>query len=47
MGYSQLKPDYVESTYTPQIAMTFVLLSVHVKTAVYQGMVIQTRAVCK
>ena len=25
---------------------TFVLLSAHIKTAVYQGMVMQTRAVC-
>ena len=43
----ELQPHYVESTYTPQIARTLVLLSAHVKTAVYQGMVIQTRAVCK
>ena len=47
MWYFELQPDYVESTYTPRIARTFVLLSAHVKTAVYQGMVMQTRAVCK
>ena len=47
MWYFELQPDYAESTYTPQIAKTFVLLSAHVKTAVYQGMVMQTRAVCK
>ena len=38
--------DYVESTYTPtKIAIAFVKLSRHVKTAVYQGMVMQNRAV--
>ena len=35
MWYLELKPDYVESTYTPEFARTFVLLSAHVKTAVY------------
>ena len=47
MWYFELQPDYVESTYTPEFAMTFVLLFAHVKTAVYQGMVMQNRAVCK
>ena len=47
MLYFELQPDYVESTYTPEFARTFVLLSAHVKTAVYQGMVLQTRTVCK
>ena len=47
MWYFELQPDFVELTYTSKFAMTFVLLSVHVKTAVYQGMVMQTRAVCK
>ena len=47
MWYFDLQPDYVESTYTSEFAKTFVLLSAHVKTAVYQGMVVQTRAVCK
>ena len=44
MWYFELQPDYVESTYTQEFAMVFVLLSAHVKTAVYQGMVMQTRA---
>ena len=43
MCYFEVQPDYVESTYTPE----FVLLSAHVKTTVYQGMVMQTRALCK
>ena len=47
MWYLELKLDYVESTYTPEFARNFVLLSAHVKTAVYHGMVMQTRAVCK
>ena len=47
MWYFELQPDYVVSTYTPRIAMTFVLLSAHVKTAEYKGMVMQTCAVCK
>ena len=47
MLYFELHPDYAASTYTPQIARTFVLLFTHVKTTVYQGMVMQTRAVCK
>ena len=47
MWYFELQPDYDESSFTPRIAMTFVLLSAPVKTAVYQGMVMQTRAVCK
>ena len=47
MWYFKLQPDYVESKYTPEFARTFVRLSVRVKTAVYQGMIMQTRAVCK
>ena len=47
MWYFELQPDYAELEYTPEFARTFVLLSVHVKTAVYQGMVMQTPAVCK
>ena len=47
MWYFELQPDNVKSTYNPRIARTFVLLSAHVKTAVYQGMVMQTCAVCK
>ena len=47
MWYFELQPDNVESTYPPELARTFVPLSVHIKAAVYQGMVIQTRAVCK
>ena len=47
MLHFDLQLDYVESTYTPEFARTFVLLSARVKTAVYQGMVMQTRAVCK
>ena len=47
MVYFELQPDYVESIYTPRIARAFVLLFAHVKTAVCQGMVMQTRAVCK
>ena len=39
MLYFELQPDYAESTYTPDFARIFVLLSAHVKTAVYQGMV--------
>ena len=40
MWYFELQPDYVESKYTPEFARTFVRLSVHLKTAVYQGMII-------
>ena len=47
MWYFELQPDRVKSTYTPEFVWTFVLLSAHVKTAVYQGMVMQTRALCK
>ena len=47
MWYFELQQGYVESTYTSEFAWTFVLLSAHVKTAVCQGMVMQTRAVCK
>ena len=47
MWYFELQPDYIESTYIPEFARTSVLLSAYVKTAVYQGMVMQTRAVCK
>ena len=47
MWYFKLLPDYVESAYTPEFARTFVLLSAHATTAVYQGMVMHTRAVCK
>ena len=47
MWYPELKLYYIESTYTPEFARTFVLLSAYVKTAVYQGMVMETRAVCK
>ena len=47
MLYFELQLDFVESTYTPEFARTFYLLSAHVKTAVYQGMVMQTRAVGK
>ena len=47
MWYFELQPDYVESKYTPEFVMTFVRLPVHVKTAVHQGMIMQTRAVCK
>ena len=36
MWYFELQPDYAESKYTPEFARTFVLLSVHVKTAVYK-----------
>ena len=32
MWYFELQPDYTESTYTPEVARTFVLLSTHVKT---------------
>ena len=47
MWFFEIQPDYVELIYTPEFAMTFVLLSACVKTAVYPGMVMQTRAVCK
>ena len=49
MWYVELQPDKVESTYPPppEFALTFVLLSDHIQTAVYQGMIIQTRAVCE
>ena len=47
MWYFELQPDYGESKYTPEFARTFVRLSVHVETAVYQGMIMQIRAVCK
>ena len=47
MWYFELQPDYVVSTYTPEFARTYCLLSAHVKTAVYQGIDMQTRAVCK
>ena len=39
MWYFELQLDYVESKYTPELPGSFVLLSVHVKTAVSQGMV--------
>ena len=45
MWYFELQPDYVESTYTPEFVRTFALLLM--LTAVYQGMVMQARAVCK
>ena len=47
MWYFEQQPDYVESAHTPEFAWTFALLSAHVKTAVYQGRVMKTRAVCK
>ena len=47
MWYFELQPDYVESKYNPEFARTFVQLSVHVKMAVYQGMIMQTRTMCK
>ena len=40
MWYFDLQPDNVESKYNPEFARTFVL---YVKTAVYQGMVMQIR----
>ena len=39
MWYFEPQPDYNESTYIPEFARTFRLLLAHVKTAVYQGMV--------
>ena len=47
MWYFELQPDYAEAKYTPELSRTFVRLSIHVKTAVYQGMIMQTRAICK
>ena len=47
LWYFELQPDYVVSKYTPEFARTFVRLSVHVKTAVYQGMIMQTLVVYK
>ena len=48
MWYFELQPDYVESKiYTIKFASTFVLLSVHIKTAVYQGMIMVARVICK
>ena len=41
MWYLKLQLDYVESTYTSEFARTFVQLSAHVKTAVYQGVIMQ------
>ena len=47
MWYFVLHLDYVESKYTPELHGIFVLLSVDVKTAVYQGMIMYARVVCK
>ena len=47
MSYSELQQDFAESTYTPEFARTFVRISAHVKTAVYQDIIILTLAVCK
>ena len=47
MWYFELQPDYVESKYTSELGRTYVRHSVYAKTVVYQGMIMQTRAVCK
>ena len=39
MCYFEQQTDYVELTYIPELQGFFVLLSAHVQTAVYQGMV--------